>query len=385
VPTPSLSLVATCGLGLEELLESEIAALGAVATARDKGAVTFAGSWSEVYRANWRLRTANRVLVELASWDAADGAALAAGARALVTGRLAPASAALDIRALFAPDHSLAVAATSTASAVRDTRWAALSVKDGLVDGQRDLFGRRSFVEREDPDLPLRVRLHEDRATLLLDTSGEPLDRRGYRAVSTGAPVREQLAAAVVLASGWDGQGPVVDPMCGSATLLIEAAWWALGRAPGQLRPGFAYERFPGFDRVLAAAVRAEPIPAPGPAVALFGNDRSAAALGAARANLERAGLAGRHQLKRGEAADFYPPAGPGLVVVNPPYGERLEMDRPAWRALGDLLKKRHRGYCAAVLAGGEGFGKHIGLKPRRRIPVWNGPLEARILVFDLF
>ncbi len=259
-----------------------------------------------------------------------------------------------------------------------------MSLKDGLVDGQRDRWGRRSDIDREDPDLPLRLRLHRDRATLLLDTSGEPLDRRGYRAVSAAAPVREQLAAACVLASGWDGRGPVVDPMCGSGTLLVEAAWFALGWPPGRLRRHWAFERFPGYDPRVFTEILEEPVFALGSGVQLYGNDLSAEALDAARANLEQANLLDRASLNRGEAAAFQPPPGPGLVVVNPPHGERLETDAERWRALGDLLKQRYKGWKAAVLTG-EDRGKQIGLRPRRRIPVMNGPAEGRILVFDLF
>jgi putative N6-adenine-specific DNA methylase len=395
-----MHLVATCVLGLEEILESELAALGVAEIEKEKGAVSFSGSWMDCWRANWRLRTANRVLIELGSWDGEDGGALAAGARALVSGqhhgkhdRAGAQAMGLDAASLLHPDRTFAIQATCTASQIRDSRWAALSVKDGLVDGQRDRWGRRASVERENPEIHLRLRLHSDRATLLLDTTGEPLDRRGYRTVTSAAPVREQLAAACVLAAGWNGKGPVVDPMCGSGTLLIEAGWIALGRAPGHLRQGWAFERLPGFDPRAFVAIRQEELPAPGPDVHLWGNDRSAEALRAARANLERAGLMERTTLRRGEAEQLNPPQGPGLVVVNPPHGERLGLgaqagqqgEAEAWRALGDLLKQRFRGWKAVVLAGGEDRGKNIGLRPRRRIPVMNGPLEARILPFDLF
>ncbi|HEY2290614.1 MAG TPA: RNA methyltransferase [Thermoanaerobaculia bacterium] len=381
-----LRLVATCVLGLEEILEGELRAMGAREPERQRGAVAFTGGWEDCWRANWRLRTANRVLVEVANWEARDGVAIAAGARALVAGRPGPRlwRGGLDTASLFHPDRTFAVQATATASEVRDTRWAAMSLKDGLVDGQRDRWGRRADVDREDPDLHLRLRLHRDRATLLLDTSGEPLDRRGYRAVTTAAPVREQLAAACVLASGWDGRGPVVDPMCGSGTLLIEAAWIALGWAPGRLRRHWAFERLPGYDPVAFTAVLQEPLPVAGANVQVYGNDLSAAALDAARANLEQANLLDRAVLTRGDAAAFQPPEGPGLVVVNPPHGERLGTDAERWRALGDLLKQRYKGWKAAVLAG-EDRGKQIGLRPRRRVPVMNGPIEGRILLFDLY
>jgi len=386
---PAMRLVATCVLGLEEILEGELSALGVAEVEREKGAVAFSGSWQDCWRANWRLRTANRVLVELGSWEGRDGGELAAGARALISrrlpGRKDRAAAGIDPTVLLHPDRSFSIQATATASQIRDSRWAALSVKDGIVDGQRDRWGRRASIDRADPEIHLRLRLHRDRATLLLDTSGEPLDRRGYRAVTSGAPLREQLAAACVLASGWDGSGPVVDPMCGSGTLLVEAAWIALGRAPGCLREGWAFERLPGFDPGEFAAIRAEALPAPGPDVRLWGNDRSAEALGAARVNLERAGLLSRTTLSRGDAAQIEPPEGTGLVVVNPPHGERLGADAAGWRAVGDLLKQRFKGWRAVVFAGGEDRGKHIGLRPRRRMPVMNGPLEARILLFDLF
>ncbi len=377
--TQALRLVAICAAGLEELLARELVALGAEGIEPQRGAVAFRGTWSDCWRANWRLRTANRVLVELACFPGGDGDALYAGARALLAsdGPLAE---------LLVPERSFAIEATSTASAVRDTRWVGLRVKDGLVDAQRERHGARASVEREHPDLPLRVRLHEDRATLLLDSSGEPLDRRGYRAASTLAPVREQLAAACVLASGWDGRGPVVDPMCGSGTLLVEAAWIALGRAPASLRSEFAFERFPSFDAGAFAAVRGEPIPAPGPDVALYGNDVSSEAVRAASLNLELAGLADCARVRRGDAFSMPTPiGGPGLVLVNPPYGARLPDAEDPWRALGDWLKQGFRGWKAVVLAGGETMGKTIGLKPARRWPVRNGPLDARILVFDLY
>jgi len=379
-----LGLVATCVLGLEEILEDELRGLGARDLQRRRGAVSFTGDWRDCWRANWRLRTANRVLVELASWAAEDGAALAAGARALVSNR-SGARRSLDVGSLLHPDRSFVIKATAAASGVRDARWAALSLKDGLVDGQRERWSRRSDVDREDPDLHLRLRLHRNVATLLLDTSGEPLDRRGYRAVTAAAPVREQLAAACVLAAGWNGLGPVADPMCGSGTLLIEAGWIALGWPAGRLRRHWAFERLPGYDPRAFTELLQEPLPAPGTDLRLFGNDLSAATLAAARANLERANLLDRTALTRGDAAAFQPPASPGLVVVNPPHGERLGTAIEHWRALGDLLKQRFKGWQAAVLAGGEDRGKHIGLRPRRRIPVMNGPLEGRILVFDLY
>lgn len=379
----SLRLVATCALGLEEILEGELSLLGVSDCRRGKGAVSFEGTWSDVMRANWRLRTANRVLVDLASWDGSTAESLAAGAGKLVTSSRS--WDGLSAARLLDPRHTFAIRATSSASQLRDTRWVGVKVKDGIVDAQRRRFGRRASVDRQRPDVMLRVWLSRDRATLLLDTSGEPLDRRGYRVVTSTAPVRESLAAACILASGWDGKGPVVDPMCGSGTMLAEAAAVALGLAPGRLRKRWAFERLPGFDRALWQRIREEPIPAPAQDLRLIGVDRSTEAVAAAEANLTKARLADYTDLEAGDAYDFRPPSTSGLLLVNPAYGERLEENRDQWPRLGDLMKQRFAGWQAVVLAGGEGLGKHIGLRPKRRIPVRNGPLDARILLFDLY
>ncbi len=380
----SLPLVATCSRGLEEILAGEIAALGLKPTGQDRGSVSFEGGWRDVWRTNLWLRTASRVLVSLGSWPALDGDALAAGAEAWLL-NTAAAPQGLAPTDLLPPDRTFAITSTSSLSRLTDNRWVSLKVKDGLVDAQRRRFGGRSSVVPADPEVSLRVFLHRDRATLLLDTSGEPLDRRGYRVKGGAAPVRETLAAACVLAAEWQGDGPVVDPMCGTGTLLAEAGWWALGRPPGLLKSRWAFERLPSFEARAFKALKAE-TGLPGRSeLRLWGRDLSVAAVDAARANLQAAGLATRADLSRGDALSFQPPKAPGLLVVNPPYGERLETAADSWKRLGDLMKQSYAGYRAVVLAGGEDLGKSIGLKPRKRLPVWNGPLEARILVFDLF
>lgn len=379
----ALELVATCARGLEALLAAELEGLGVWDIAQTRGAVTFRGRWRDVWRANWSLRTANRVLVRLASWAAADADALARGASALV----------LDIKRdwdgvaagdLFDPDRSFAIRASSSRSQLADVRWIGQRTKDGIADAQRRRFGRRATVERDRPGLPLRVHLDLDQATLLLDTSGTPLDHRGYRQVTTRAPVREQLAAACVLAAEWNGVGPVVDPMCGSGTLLVEAAWWALGRAPGCLREQWVFEALPGFDAAAFEVIRAATLPAPGPQVDIVGFDTDPAAVAAARTNLTVAGLDERARVRRADAFEEDPPAGPGLVITNPAYGKRLERSRDDMRRLGDLLKQRYAGWRAVILAGDPDRGKFIGLRPSKKIPIKNGPLDARILVLDI-
>ncbi|MEM9292895.1 MAG: RNA methyltransferase [Acidobacteriota bacterium] len=397
-----LDLVATCALGLEELLAEELRQLAQRAPALrqieiGRGAVTFRGGWPEVWLTNLWLRTANRVQVRLGTWNGHDGDALEAGARNLVRRRHRR-WGGLHAGDLFPPSATLAIHATSTASEVRDTRWVALKVKDGLVDGQRDRFGQRSSIDRQNPQRPLRVWLHKNQATLLLDTSGEPLDRRGYRLDRGEAPVRETLAAACVLASGWRGEGPVADPMCGSGTLLAEAGLIALQRPPGGFRSQWPFARLKGFDEARFEAMKTSPTAPSEKAplseearedspLRLHGGDLDGEVLQAAAANLTRAGLDELAYLKRRDAFNSDPPAaeGGGLVLINPPYGERLGASADLWSRLGDLLKTRYAGWRAVLLAGDQRLGKGLGLRPSRRLPVRNGPLDARILVLDLY
>lgn len=382
--------IATCGRGLEGALEAELRALDLAPAARETGGVAFDGPFAAGLTANWRLRSANRVLVELASWDAPDNELLYGGARAWVEGAASgpekrDGGATLSPASLFDPERTFSIQATSSHSAIRDTRWIAMKVKDAIVDAQRVRFGGRSNIERSSPDLALRLRLYRDRATLLLDTSGEPLDRRGYRVTSTAAPLREQLAAAALLLSGWNGRGPVVDLMCGSGTFLAEAGAIALGLPPNRLRSLWAFERLPGFDRELWRQIRDQPIAVLDRDLKMIGVDQAREARIASERNLAAAGLLGETDLVHGDAFAFDPPPGPGLVVANPPHGERLLDSPELWRALGDTLKRKYRGWKAVLFAGGDSQGKLLGLKPTRRIPVWNGPLEARILVLDLW
>lgn len=384
-------MVATCALGLEEFLERELRALEMQRILCEKGAVRFAGTWKDVWRANLWLRTANRVLIEVGSFPAPDGDALYAGMRRLIDRK--EQIPGLSSEALFDPNATLAVRATASNSNLRDTRWIGQRTKDAVVDAQRDRFGRRSSVDRREPDRMLRVLVRQNRGTLLLDTSREPLDRRGYRMSMVDAPVREQLAAACVMASGWNGEGPVLDPMCGSGTLLAEAASWALGWAPGRLREKWAFADLPTFDprafdqMQRAAGPRTEQNEllrgAHGPMI--FGGDEVEAAVRATQDNLHRAGFLGMAHLKRRDAFNWEPPAEQGLLLVNPPYGERLVRQEDLWKQLGDWMKQRFAGWTAVVLAGDLEAAKTIGLKPQRRIPVRHGQLDARILIFDLY
>ena len=380
----SIPLIATCALGLEGLLEGELRGLGVSDVRPERGAVSFRGSWRDCWRANLQLRTANRILVALASWSAPNGDALASGIQGLLEGRKVRGAGSVlpQLGELLVPDRSFAIHASCSASSITDPRWASLRGKDGICDAQRGHFGRRADVDRDNPDLPLRLRLHRDRATLLLDSSGEPLDRRGYRRAPGTAPVRETLAAACVLASGWDGQGPIVDPMCGTGTLLVEAAWFAQGRSPGCLRDRWAFQALPGFDAAAFAALRGEsPSDRDAPQVELIGTDLDPVAVRAAKINLRAAGLGRSVRLDQVDGLRAPPPRQRGLLVVNPPHGHRIDGAEGMWRSLGRRLREAYGGWAVVLLGGERSPLREIGFAPEQVLEVRNGPLKGQIIV----
>jgi len=380
-----LQLVATCGLGLEEILAGELRQLVSGRIDIDRGAVRFSGTWADCWRANWRLRVANRVLVELASWAAPSDDALHHGISSFLLGRkVRRGQIALEgLPELFHPQRSFAIQASCSASTVTDSRWAAMKIKDGICDAQRSLYGERSTIDKESPSLPLRLRLHRERATLLLDSSGQSLDRRGYRRVTGDAPARENLAAACILAvDRWGGQGPIADPMCGTGTFLVEAAFISKGRAPGWLRKTWAFQAFPSFDAEAWRAIRREFPPSPDPDVQIYGGDIKAEAVRAANVNLQAARLEDQSFIRRGPLRQWQPPSPRGLLMMNPPYGKRIEGEARLWQDMGELLTGRCRNWAAVILDGPERRWRSMRIAPYRVFEVHNGPLEAEIVVF---
>jgi putative N6-adenine-specific DNA methylase len=285
---------------------------------------------------------------------------------------------------------TLAVDCSLRDSAMTHSGFVALKTKDAVVDHIRDRCGIRPDVNSRDPDLRINVHLVKNRCTVSLDSSGTPLDRRGYRLERTEAPLRETLAAAMVALSGWDGSVPLADPMCGSGTIVIEAALRAARRAPGLLRTGFGFQRWPEFNaalwRELIAEARGMALPAI-PA-ALVGSDRLTPALAIARQNARQAGVEGLIHWERREFSDFTPPPGPGTLILNPPYGQRLgeeEELKPLYRLIGDIMKQRCTGYTAYLLTGSQELSKCVGLRASRRFVLFNGPIECRMLKYELY
>jgi putative N6-adenine-specific DNA methylase len=369
---------ATTFKGLEEVLAGEVAALGGEDVAIAPGGVSFSGDLALCYRANLWLRSANRVVAVLSEFPAPTPAALYEGTREIPwTG-------------LFPPERTIAVDANVRESGITHSHFAAQKTKDAIVDRFRDEMGRRPDVDTVSPDVRIVVRIVRDACSVSLDTTGESLNRRGYRSAPTEASLKETLAAGLVLLTGWQGEQPLIDPACGAGTIPIEAAMIAGNVAPGGFGRTFGFQRLTGYDRkrwetLLSEAREASRHPVP---VRIEGNDISPAAVAGAVKNAENAKLSERILFFARSIRNFSPGEGPGVILCNPPYGARLPGGAQAeafYREMGEALKKRCRGWTAYLLSGNPAVTKFLGLKSSRKFPVMNGPIDCRLLKYDLY
>lgn len=375
-PMKKQTFFATTAKGLEEVLGLELKNLGIGDLSPGRGGVCFRGSWLDCYRANLWARTASRILFPIAEFYADSPEALYEKVHSLCW---------CDY---LTPGMSIAIDCNLRDSILTHSRFAALKVKDAIVDQFRDRTGSRPDVDVRNPDLRINLHIQKNTCTLSLDTSGEKLHQRGYRTEKTLAPLKESLAAALVLFSGWDGTSTLVDPMCGSGTIPIEAAMIA-GNIPPGLNRSFGFQCWPGFDRPEwerlleeAREMRRDKVPT------LYGRDIDAKAIGFASRNALHAGVAKMIDFARDDFFSFVPPDSPGTLILNPPYGQRLGEEaglKSFYRKIGDTLKHRYKGYSAYILVGNLPLSKEIGLKPSRRIVLYNGPIECRLLKYDLY
>ncbi|MBK7876753.1 MAG: RNA methyltransferase [Planctomycetes bacterium] len=337
----------------------------------------FEGSLADARRANLELRTAVRVLWRQARFQAADTDALYAGA------------GTIDWSRFLAPEGSLRVDAQASESALEHTLFVEQRVKDAIVDQLRARHGRRPTVDKDAPDLPVHVHLFRDRCTISVDTSGDSLHLRGWRTFQGRAPLAETLAAGLVLASGWDRRAPLLDPFCGSGTILIEAALLASGTAPGLFRKRFAFERWPGHEaarwKAECDAARAR-IKKPAK-LTLLGFDADRGAIAGARENAAAAGVEELVRFEQGRVEAFAPKRGwNASIVTNPPYGERIgdEGDLVKLHAgLGALLRDAGRGYRVTLLSGNPRLVRALGLEPVRSFELKNGGLDCHVSFFE--
>jgi 23S rRNA (guanine2445-N2)-methyltransferase / 23S rRNA (guanine2069-N7)-methyltransferase len=374
---------ATTAKGLESLLAAELRELSAEHVEIDRAGVSFVGPLEVAYRACLWSRVANRVLLPLGSFPAETADALYAGVRSVRWSD--------HVR----PRGTLAVDCATSQSRLAHSHYAALKTKDAIVDQLRERAGMRPSVDVSRPDVRVNLYLHRDRAVISVDLSGESLHRRAYRARGVPAPLKETLAAAILLLAGWPelarAGAPLLDPMCGSGTLPIEAALMAADVAPGLRRPHFGFTGWrghaPDLWQRLVAEARAREIREPRKLPVIRGADIHAGAVRSALANVERAGLRGRVHVEKRALADSVPlpgrPHTAGLFVVNPPYGERvgaIEALAPLYAEIGDVLRRRFPGWTGYVLTGARELAKHIGLRATRRFILYNGAIECRLL-----
>ena len=367
---------ATCPRGLEGVLADELRKLDARSVQATDGGVAFVGSQSAAYRANLESRVASRVL-----WRVGQS-------RYRSDDDIYQAARRLHWDEWFEASQTIRVDTAAIKSPLRSIDIVTLRVKDAICDMLRERKGRRPDVDTRNPDVRIHVFLTRDTATFYLDTSGEPLFKRGWRGATGGAPLRENLAAGILKLAGWTPDQVLLDPMCGSGTFLIEAAMMALNRAPGAKRH-FGFERLRNFDAAAWKRLQSEAAEKEKTLIKsdIYGYDRSGDAIVVARENVARAGLEAYIQLKQCRFEDSSPPVASGILITNPPYGVRMEEaeELAAWYpTLGDILKQRYAGWTAHIFTGDLRIAKLMRLKPSRKVPLYNGAIECRLFKYEI-
>jgi putative N6-adenine-specific DNA methylase len=372
-----MQFFATCARGLENVLAEELRGLRAEKIEPGRGGVQFHGDLALLYRANLWLRTAIRVLWQILH------------APVQSTDDLYAAVQSIDWSQYMTIEHTLAVDCNVRDSAITHSLYAALRVKDAICDQFIAKCGKRPSVDTETPMVGLNLHIHRDEAVLSLESSGESLHKRGYRPILTRAPLNEALAAGLVLLTGWRGDVPLVDPLCGSGTFCTEAAWIALGRPPGLTRRRFGFMGWLNYNVKLWTAVRDEARGQVGRVLSqpIIGSDVRNDALHFARSNANAAGIGHLLRFERRDVKDFAPPAGlPGIILCNPPYGERLGEEKDLvelYRTIGKVFRERCAGWKLFVFSGNAYLARQMGLKPTQVIDLFNGKIPCRLLRYE--
>lgn len=363
--------------GLEEVLAQELIELGANDVQLERRAVSFRGDKALLYRANLCLRTAIRILVPIASFKAKDTDALYDQVKAL------------NWSQYMTADQTFAIDATVYSESFRNSRFVTYRVKDAIADYWIDKAHKRPSVSTQIPDILLNVHVANEQVTISLDSSGESLHKRGYRVATTEAPISEVLAAGMLLLAGWKGQSDFYDPMCGSGTLLIEAALIARNIAPGVFRSSFAFEKWPDFDADLWNDIYNDDSNERDFIHHIYGSDASFYAIQQAAKNVKSAGVAKDIELKQIRMEEIKEVHAEGaLVMLNPPYGERLKSNKEMedlYSAIGTTLKHQFTGSTAWIISSNVEAMKCIGLKPSKKYHLLNGELDCQFNKYELF
>lgn len=367
---------APCPRGLEVALQEELEALGIQVLDRTEGGVSFCASVGDIYRANLESRLASRMLVELTTVPYRSETDVYRAAHDIPWPQL------------FHSDRTIKVKVSARRCPLPSLDFVTLRIKDAVCDRFVKERGKRPSVSTERPDVRIDAFLDETHLSLYLDTSGEPLFKRGFRRASVDAPLRENLAAGLLHLARWTGETPLIDPLCGSGTIAIEAALRARRIAPG-LGRHFAFEALRGFDPPLWDRLRQESVQQqlPQAPVPILASDQDGRATASAGNNVKQAGVEADIILSRQEVSSVTPPGERGVIVMNPPYGVRLgtpaDLDTFYLR-LGRWMKERCPGWTVFLLTADLAAPKRIGLSPSKRIPLFNGGLECRLYAFPI-
>ena len=373
---------ATVARGLEELAAQELEQLGADGVEPGFCGVKFRCDRKRLYTINLWTRLSFRILVTVAHVPCRDSDTLYRSIQGI------------DWEQYLSPEQTLAVKATGKNDRLNHSHFTALRVKNAIVNQQQDRYGERSDVDTEIPDVQINVHINDSNATVSLDSSGSSLHRRGYRPAMGTAPLKESLAAALVQLTEWSGDVAFLDPMCGSGTLPIEGVLQTLNIAPGLFREGtsqgFGFQTWPDYDQALwqtvVAAAKKQQRSELG--VPVVGCDRDLDILANARTNADNSGVDEYIEFNYTDFADIEAPADSGILICNPPYGERLghtENLAPFYKLMGDILKQRFKGWTAYILSGNKALTKCIGLRTARKIPIYNGAIPCQFLKYEMY
>ena len=368
-------MVAKTFQGLEEVLRDELISLGAENVETGRRVVSFEGDLALMYKANLCCRTALRILKPIVKFSASDPDELYDIVRDI------------EWEKYMTPETTFSIDSTVNSEEFSHSKYVTYRVKDGIVDHFRDKYGVRPSIRVAGADLMFNVHIFDDRITISLDSSGEPLSKRGYRVEQTAAPINEALAAGIIMLTGWKGESNFADPMCGSGTFLIEAALIAANINPGIFRSSFAFEKWPDFDADLFEEIYNDDSQEKDFNFKIYGGDIDPEAVAIARKNIRSAKVEDMIDLSCRPMADWVDNPEPGILVMNPPYGERLRPDdmTALYKGIGSCLKKNFAGWNAWIIGLDNSDFLNIGLKPTVKIPLLNGSLECSLREFVLF
>ena len=368
-------LIAKTFMGLEPVLAKELTQMGANDIQIGRRMVSFKGNKETMYRANFQLHTAIKILKPIAHFKATSA------------DDVYDEVSKIDWAEYLADNRTFAVDSVVFSEEFRHSKFVSYKVKDAIVDQLRERTGKRPNISVSNPDLRLHIHIADDDCTLCLDSSGESLHRRGYRQESVEAPLNEVLAAGIILLTGWQGDTDFIDPMCGSGTLLIEAALIARNMAPGLFRKEYAFEKWPDFDADLFDDIYNDESAERKFTHHIYGYDVDMKAVNSARKNVKAAGLSDCITIECQDFKDFMQPQQKAIIVTNPPYGERISTPDllGTYHTIGERLKHQFTGNDAWILSYREECFEQIGLKPSIKIPLYNGSLECELRKYQMF